>query len=440
METYRRIKVGIDVGRSKVDFVILHPEGQRLEKNSSFNNSPEGIEQAKQLLIKTMEKHNFSGVDIAAEATGFYWLPLFIQLQQDAELARYAPRLTLLNAAWVKWYKKGFPPDHKSDQVDPFYIADRLRTMVNHTWWYYDAHWLNLRFYTRLRFHLSQSLIREKNHYHLFLFLAHSAYSQKRTKPFTDTFSRINEMLLHSPGLLDHLQDIEADDLAIQLHELSRHRLNDPMQSAKKLHHALQESFLPPKEIEPAIQTALDSLITVIRHLESQIKIVEKNIAVVVEKDYPEVSWLHSIPGIGATFASGIAAEIGDLRRFSDRLRWDNNRNCYRRRSTREVEDAVAKFAGLWWPKNASGDFSAEETPLSKRGNAYLRYFILQAADRMRLYIPSYSAYYSKKYIQATKHHHKRALVLTGRKAVGLIVGLLHHHEFYRPEEVSPQT
>ena len=162
METYQRIKVGIDVGRSKVDFVILHPDGHRLEKNSSFNNSPEGIEQAKQLLIRIMEKHEFSGVDIAAEATSFYWLPLFIQLQQDTELAHYAPRLTLLNAAWVKWYKKGFPPDHKSDQVDPFYIADRLRTLVNHTWWYYDAHWLNLRFYSRLRFHLSQSLMREK--------------------------------------------------------------------------------------------------------------------------------------------------------------------------------------------------------------------------------------------------------------------------------------
>jgi len=440
LETYQRIKVGIDVGRSKVDFVILHPDGHRLEKNSSFNNSPEGIEQAKQLLIRIMEKHDFSGVDIAAEATSFYWLPLFIQLQQDTELAHYAPRLTLLNAAWVKWYKKGFPPDHKSDQVDPFYIADRLRTMVNHTWWYYDAHWLNLRFYTRLRFHLSQSLIREKNHYHNFLFLGHSAYSQKRTKPFTDTFSRINEVLLHSPGLLDHLQDLEVDDLAVQLYELAGHRLNDPMQSAKKFHHALQESFTPPIEIEPAIQTGLDSLITVIRHLEGQIKIVENHIAEVVENDYPEVSWLRSIPGIGTTFATGITAEIGDLRRFSDRLRWDNNRNCYRRRSAREVEDAVAKFAGLWWPKNASGDFSAEETPLSKRGNAYLRYFILQAADRMRLYIPSYSAYYSKKYIQATKHHHKRALVLTGRKAVGLIVGLLHHHEFYRPEEVSPRT
>lgn len=440
METYQRIKVGIDVGRSKVDFAILHPGGYPLEKHSSFSNSPDGIEQAKQLLIKTMEKHHFSGVDIAAEATGFYWLPLFMQLHQDADLARYAPRLTILNAAWVKWYKKGFPPDHKSDQVDPYYIADRLRTMVNPTWWYYDPHWLSLRFNTRLRFHLSQSLIREKNHYHLFLFLAHSAYSQKKTRPFTDTFSHINEVLLHSPGLLENLQDLDVDDLATQLHELSRHRLNDPMQSAKQLKQALQESFSPPKELEPAIQSALDSLITVIRHLKDQIKIVEKRIADLVENDYPEVAWLRSIPGIGPIFASGIAAEIGNLRRFSERLRWDNKRNDYRRRSSREVEDAVAKFAGLWWPKNASGDFSAEETPLSKRGNAYLRYFILQAADRMRLFIPSYYDYYTKKFYQSTKHHHKRALVLTGRKAVGLIVGLLHHHEFYRPEEVSPRT
>jgi hypothetical protein len=440
LETYQRIKVGIDVGRSRVDFAILHPDGHPLEMHSSFSNSPVGVEKAKQLLIKTIQKHGFLGVDIAAEATGLFWLLIFMQLQQDAELACYAPRLTILNATWVKWYKRSFPPDHKSDQIDPYYIADHLRTLVNPIWWTYDPHWLNLRFHTRLRFHLSQSLIREKNHYHLYLFLAYSAYSQKKTRPFNDIFSHINEVLLHSPGLLENLQDLDVDDLAIQLHELSRHRLNNPMKSAKQLKLALQESFLPPKELEPAIQSALDSLITVIRHLKAQIKIVEKKIADLVENDYPEVAWLRSIPGIGPVFASGIAAEIGDLHRFSHRLRWDKKKNCYRRRSTREVEDAVAKFAGLCWPENASGDFSAEETPLSKRGNAYLRYFILQAADRMRLFIPSYSAYYSKKYIQATKHHHKRALVLTGRKAVGLIVGLLHHHEFYRPEEVSPQT
>lgn len=61
------------------------------------------------------------------------------------------------------------------------------------------------------------------------------------------------------------------------------------------------------------------------------------------------------------------------------------------------MEGTVAKFAGLWCPENASCDFAVEEKPLSKRGNAYLGYYILQAADRMRLFIPSYSAYYSKK-------------------------------------------
>lgn len=184
---------------------------------------------------------------------------------------------------------------------------------------------------------------------------------------------------------------------------------------------------------------SLPASILVIALFSGQLR-VEKEITALIKNDYPEVAWLHSIPGIGLIFASGIAAEIGNLQRFSERLRWDKKRKCYHRRSARHVEDAVAKFAGLWWPENASGDFVAEEKPLSKRGNAYLHYYILQAADRMRLFIPSYSAYYSKKFNQATKHHHKRAVVLTGRKAVGLIVGLLHRHEFYRPEEVQPRT
>jgi len=434
LDTLQRLKVGIDIGRNKADYAFLHPEGHPLEIHRSFSNSPMGKKQAKQLLIKTLEKHHFSGVDIAVEATGYYWLPLFIQLQQDRDLARFEPRLSVLNAGWVKWYKKSFPPDHKSDQRDPFYIADRLRTLPYPTWWSYDPHWLSLRFFTRLRFHLSRNLSREKNHYHLFLFLLHSGYSSKN--PFSDIFSRINQSLLHTPDLLERLQDLSLDELALQLDETSQHRLKDPVESARRLQLALQESFSLPKDLETPIQKALNCLNEVIQHLQQQIQNIDREIALLVLNNYPEVAWLDSIPGIGPVFSSGIAAEIGNLKRFSERLRWDKKRKCYRHRSAREVEDAIAKYAGLWWPENASGNFSAEDRPMSKRGNAYLRYFILQAADRMRLFIPSYSQYYSKKFSQATKHQHKRALVLTGRKALGLFVGLLHHHEFYQPKEV----
>lgn len=436
MKDSQRLKVGIDIGRSTADFVLLHPEGNPLETHRTFSNSPAGMEQAKGLLLKTMSDHQLTGVDIAVEATSYYWLPAYIALAQDNDLARCDPRLLVLNAAWVKWYKKSFSPDHKSDQRDPFYIADRLRTLIQPTWWEYDPHWLSLRFLTRFRFHLSKSLVREKNHYQLFLFLAHSAYSRK--SPFSDTFSRISMILLHTPGLLEEIEELSVDDLAVRLDELSTHQLKNSKGTAERLKLALQESFTLPKDLEPSIQVNLNCLQMLIEGIQAQIKVVDQEIAKLVKNDYPEVAWLASIPGIGSVYSSGIAAEIGNIDRFAERQRWDKKKNCYRNRTAREIEDAVAKFAGLWWAENASGDFQAEETHMSKRGNSHLRYFILEAADCMRLYIPSYADYYAKKYKQATKHHHKRALVLTGRKAIGLIVGLLYHHEFYAPEEVHP--
>jgi hypothetical protein len=95
----------------------------------------------------------------------------------------------------------------------------------------------------------------------------------------------------------------------------------------------------------------------------------------------------------------------------------------------------VAKIAGLWWPRADSGDFEAQDRRLAKSGNRYLRYYIIQAANLMRLHIPEYAKFYARKYKEASKHHHKRALVLTARKSVGLVVGLLHRDEPYRSKE-----
>ena len=72
---------------------------------------------------------------------------------------------------------------------------------------------------------------------------------------------------------------------------------------------------------------------------------------------------------------------------------------------------------------------------MAKTGNRYLRYYFIQAANLMRLHIPEYVAYYKRKYNESVKHHHKRALVLTARKSVGLFVGLLHRNEPFRSKE-----
>lgn len=98
-------------------------------------------------------------------------------------------------------------------------------------------------------------------------------------------------------------------------------------------------------------------------------------------------------------FAAGIIAEIGDASVFHS-------------------SDALAKYAGLTWSKNQSGDFDAEDTSLQKAGNAYLRYYLGEAANSVRKHVPEYRDYYAKKYNEVTKHQHKRALALTSRKFV----------------------
>jgi len=232
------------------------------------------------------------------------------------------------------------------------------------------------------------------------------------------------------------LRPLSLEQLTERLCQLSPRELRDPRGTAQRLHAALHHSYPLPDTLDPTVQIVLQRLASLLEALQQQLEHVEADIAAQIQSaPYPEVGWLDSIPGIGKVFSAAIAAEIAGIQRFADPPKWDPKHHTYRARNARDIEDALAKYAGLWWPQNASGQLEAEECPLSKRGNAYLRYFTLLAADRMRLFIPSYARYYQSKFQQTPKHQHKRALVLTGRKALGLFVGLLLHQEDYRPEE-----
>lgn len=434
-ELNARLLVGIDFSRNRADLALLQPDGQLLDDHIPFPNSYPGFLQAKARLLATLAEHAFQGVDIAGEATSYYWLPFFQQLAGDEELAAYDLELFLLNPRWVRGFKQGLSPDHKTDDTDPRYIADYVRYKRPPTAWQPDPKWLSLRFLTRLRRHLSQSLVRSKNLAQVYLFLLYPTYS--RRKPFSDSFSRTSQRLLSQPELLAELPEMELEDLTAKLDELSRHRLADPRRSAQVLQQVVAESFPPHPVLEGVIQTVLKLLLETINRLQEQIKQLDQHISQHVQSGYPEVAWLQSIPGIGPVFASGLAAEIGDIQRFAQVPKWDKKRKCLRPRDPQEITDAVAKMAGLWWQKNASGEFVAEERRMSKAGNAYLRYYILEAAESLRRHLPSYTAYYQQKYNETAKHKHKRALVLTGRKALGLFVRLLLRQETYRAKEVA---
>jgi transposase len=123
---------------------------------------------------------------------------------------------------------------------------------------------------------------------------------------------------------------------------------------------------------------------------------------------------LESVKGLGPVYAAGIFVELGNIERFSSQAK-------------------VAKFAGLTWRKRQSGKHESEITRMTKTGNRYLRYYLTEAANSLRVHNEEYKAYYQKKYNEVTKHRHKRAVSLTARKLVRLVFALLTKRHLWQP-------
>ena len=95
----------------------------------------------------------------------------------------------------------------------------------------------------------------------------------------------------------------------------------------------------------------------------------------------------------------------------------------------------LAKYCGIVWKENQSGEFQAEDTPMNKAGNRYLRYYMVEAAGSVIQHCPEYKAFYDKKFAEVRTHQHKRALALTSRKLIRMLFGLLANGKLYSVEK-----
>ena len=84
------LQTGIDFSQQRADFHLQTPDGLPIESHVSFLNSCSGFAAAKQLLLDTLDSYDLDGIDISAEATGFFWLPFFLQLAADPGITRVA--------------------------------------------------------------------------------------------------------------------------------------------------------------------------------------------------------------------------------------------------------------------------------------------------------------------------------------------------------------
>lgn len=428
-------RLGIDLSTNHFDLCMLGSDGQLLIPPKRFHHDQPGSRAALDLVRPVSQAHPAEQLAIGSEATGLLWWHLYHQWAADPSLAELDPVFYLLNPAHVKNFRKSTAPQDKTDKLDARLIA-RYIGVPDQTLhpWTADLHGWPLRFLTRFRCHLSHRLAALKIYCHNWIYIKASAYDQ--IKPFAEPFGKTSLALLGEHPTLDALAKLPCPDLAEQIDSLGQRHFPNPEDNARQLQEVAKRSFPVDPAVAEAVHFIFGETVALIRLLEKHLATVDDFIAGQVAED-GDVHNLCSLGGLGPVYAAGLAAEIRPTARFFIGSKLDVRRDCLRPYNLEDAEAALAKWAGLWWPRRDSGQFKAEDRRLSKAGNAYLRYYLIEAANHVRGNVAEYKAFYDRKYREATKHHHHRALVLTARKLARLVFHLLHKHEPYQPRRTA---
>ena len=409
-----KLFVGLDVSKTKLDVCFLSRDDDHntVLYQTTVGNSDAGASHIKQSILQFHEELSFDKIVLGMEATGLYSTLPSLYFSQDPDLQLINVQTVVENPRTIHRFSKVWT-DEKNDTLDAQLIAEFLSTGKYNAALPRNDQYVALLRLTRARYQLVHQMTEAQQHYVENLYYKCNTLTTelKNENINTSVFSSTMVQLMTGDITMSSIHSMEVQALANLLQKYGRQRFKDPEKLAMVIKKSIRDSYRLGRVAQDSIDINLGIQMRIIRAFEQEIKTVDKAIKDIMET-LPEATCLISIPGIGPVYAAGILAEIGQIDRF-------------------DHEGKLAKYAGLYWPKHQSGNFQKENTPIAKSGNRYLRYYLVEAANSVRRFIPEYKAYYDKKYNEVPKVQHKRALVLTARKFVRLVFALLSDHQLY---------
>ena len=407
--------VGGDIHQEQLQLrTIDKSDGHEVSEMLTVQNNRPGADQAIGHLVQVLIQHGYTHLELGLEATGLFWLPFYLYLQQSPALKPFQPTWVCFNPKLVAKFKEGVTlSEIKDDEHDALAVAERLRFGHLPVTYIPSQDYLALRMLTRYRYRLARQIAQEKLRAFTRVFLKASEWQPGQ--PFCDVWGATSATLL-TEFTVTEIAAMTLPQLTELIQEYGRKHFDDPQATARHVQRTLQNSFPVTADLDAALTVVLQVAWTHIRDLEKLMHRLDREIAQRMAR-FPNP--LLSVQGLGPVITAGIVAEIADIHRFPD-------------------HPQLAKFVGLVWRKHASGQFVAEETRLAKTGNVYLRYYLIEGANLMRQHNLEYKAYYRRKFAQVPKHQHKRALVLTARKLVRLVFALLTQNQSYVRPQAKP--
>lgn len=389
--------IGIDVAKkSHVTAAVDGDEGVVVEP-FGFGNTQRGFER----LLERLAKKGVSpeGSLVGMEATGHYWVALFDFLAANGfEVAVINPIQT------DAWRKVDTVRPAKTDGIDAPLIADLLRCKRFEPSALGDEATEGLRQLARYRFELARELTALKNRATAILDRVFPEYE----RIFADKFGPTSSALLKECATPAYVLAADPEALAGPLAEASRGRLG--RERADEVVEAARRSVGVSFGAR-ALAFELRVLVERMEFTRGQISELEAEIA----RALSETAGRHltSIPGVGPTLAALIAGDVGDANRFG-------------------TPSKLVAYAGMDATRRASGESVDSPGHLSKRGSSYLRWALMQGADRAWRFDPYFGECYERKMSQG-KHHYV-ALTAVARKLAGVCLALMKEGRDWSPE------
>ena len=382
--------VGIDVAKSKHDCCIINSDGVIITDSLRISNSKEGFQFLYNTILSSLDSKDLSNVKIGLESTGHYSTNITNFLYAKGF------NIVVLNPLVTNAFRKaGTLRKTKTDKCDAKVIATMLFSDESKSYSPPSYQIQELKSLTRHRYRMIG--------YRSKLRLSITRLIDIIFPEFPDFVWSIHQnssyqLLLELPSPKDikechltHLTHIISKssrgkygrEKAIQLRELASNSIGS---SNRSLTFELQQT------------------IRLIQSVQQEINVLDKQIKIVVDElNTP----LLTIPGIGYTLAAIILAEIGDINNFSSPAK-------------------LLAFAGMEPATYQSGKYNATHTPMVKRGSAYLRWAIMQAARLVPMRDPTFVAYMNKK--RSEGKHFNVAQSHVGKKLIRIIYYLMKHN------------
>lgn len=397
--------LGIDVAKRSHRAVVLDPQGEKLGKSFSFDNSQEGMK----LLILQLEKINVSKSELLAgmEATGNYWENLY------SFLTNKGFKVILLNPHQTSKFREALRKKAKTDDIDALVIAGLLRSNEYYASYVPEEKIENLRELVKLRYEFKKD---HKNYQRQAMALFSLVFPEYQKTAIKNPFTLAGTAILKEYPTAKHLAATKVKHIEHIVRKIKGNNFN--INEVEELILKAKESIYSGRSAEIR-GMKLKMLLSHIEMLNESINAIDKEIDNILSpssdaENYPGQN-LFTIPGIGPKTIATMLSLVGE-----DGATFENG-------------NKLVGHIGFFPQIFESGE-TRRDKEICKRGPKYARWGVYMGAVACIRHNKEMRHLYNNKVSQGKTE--KQALVYVAKKLAHMMLSMLKSGEDYNPERV----